>query len=187
MMSDAGANILIVTRDTIAGLGLRTLLAEQFGLNATYLPTPEQSSDQPVRYDEFQLIFIDEDARDVLPVRSSRKLSDRVVVMRRGNENRCLDISAPFDLLMREIESILTQRRVNRNDREAKLSRREIDVLRLLARGYITKEIADELRISFHTVISHRKNISTKLGIKTVQGLTVYATINGIVPPGPLR
>jgi regulator of cell morphogenesis and NO signaling len=61
------------------------------------------------------------------------------------------------------------------------LSRRELEVLQLVACGYINKQIADSLTISLHTVISHRKNISSKLQIKTVAGLTVYALLNGLI------
>mgnify|MGYP000121560979 FL=1 len=45
----------------------------------------------------------------------------------------------------------------------------------------INKEIADKLNISLTTVISHRKNITEKLGIKSVAGLTIYAVMHGYV------
>ncbi|MBO7553221.1 MAG: helix-turn-helix transcriptional regulator [Bacteroidaceae bacterium] len=61
------------------------------------------------------------------------------------------------------------------------LSLREIEVLRLVVQGYINKEIADKLNISLTTVITHRKNITEKLGIKSVSGLTIYAVMQGIV------
>ncbi len=61
------------------------------------------------------------------------------------------------------------------------LTDRETDVLRLLVSGNANKEIADKLNISTHTVISHRKNISQKTGIKSVSGLTIYAVINNII------
>lgn len=61
------------------------------------------------------------------------------------------------------------------------LSPREIDVLVLLTKGLINKEIADKLNISLTTVISHRKNITDKLGIKSVSGLTIYAVMHGYV------
>ena len=64
---------------------------------------------------------------------------------------------------------------------DVELSKREIDVLVAVAKGMMNKEIADQMNISIHTVISHRKNITKKTGIKSVAGLTVYAMINGLV------
>ena len=56
-------------------------------------------------------------------------------------------------------------------------------VLQLVVEGLINKEIADRLNISINSVHTHRKNISAKLGIKSVSGLSVYAIMNGIVSP----
>lgn len=64
---------------------------------------------------------------------------------------------------------------------QEKLSERETDVLKLLTQGNSNKEIADQLNISTHTVISHRKNISQKTGIKSVSGLTIYAVVKNII------
>lgn len=64
---------------------------------------------------------------------------------------------------------------------EHELSAREIEVLVLITKGLINKEIADKLNISLTTVITHRKNITEKLGIKSVSGLTIYAVMNGYV------
>ena len=64
---------------------------------------------------------------------------------------------------------------------ETELTRREIEVLQLLCKGYSNKEIADQLFVSTHTVISHRKNISEKTGIKSASGLTMYAILKKIV------
>lgn len=61
------------------------------------------------------------------------------------------------------------------------ISDREIDVLKLLASGLANKEIADKLNISINTVITHRKNISKKTGIKSVSGLTIYAVLRKLV------
>ncbi len=61
------------------------------------------------------------------------------------------------------------------------LSTRETDVLRCLASGMTAKEIAEKLCISTNTVTTHRKNISSKLGIRTISGLSLYALMNGIV------
>lgn len=64
---------------------------------------------------------------------------------------------------------------------ELDLTRREINIVKLIASGYTNKEIAEELFISTHTVVTHRKNITKKLGIKTVSGLTIYAILNDII------
>ena len=67
------------------------------------------------------------------------------------------------------------------NETDNSLSEREIDVLKLLAMGKSNKEIAEELCISVHTVISHRKNISNKLGVKSTAALVIYAVANGLI------
>lgn len=67
------------------------------------------------------------------------------------------------------------------DDENANLSQRELDVVKLVALGKSNREIAEELFISIHTVISHRKNITSKLGIKSVSGLTIYAVINKLI------
>jgi len=64
------------------------------------------------------------------------------------------------------------------------LTNREIEVLKLIVQGRLNKEIADKLNISLNTVLSHRKNIIAKTGIKTVSGLTFYSISNGYVSPG---
>ena len=61
------------------------------------------------------------------------------------------------------------------------LSDREVEVLSLIVRGYINKEIAEQLNISITTVISHRKNIMAKLGVRSVSALTIYAVMHGYV------
>ena len=50
--------------------------------------------------------------------------------------------------------------------KKLKLSSREMDVIRLVKEGLKTKEIADQLNISFFTVETHRKNIKLKIGVE---------------------
>lgn len=61
------------------------------------------------------------------------------------------------------------------------LSDREAEVMTLIVQGYINKEIADRLNIGLSTVITHRKNIMEKLGMKSVSALTIYAVMHGYV------
>jgi DNA-binding NarL/FixJ family response regulator len=61
------------------------------------------------------------------------------------------------------------------------LSDREIEVMSLIVQGFINKEIADRLNIGLSTVVTHRKNIMDKLGMKSVSALTIYAVMHGYV------
>ncbi len=64
---------------------------------------------------------------------------------------------------------------------ENALSPREREVVSCLAMGLSNKEIASKLNISINTVITHRKNIATKLSIHSVAGITIYAIVNNLV------
>lgn len=86
----------------------------------------------------------------------------------------------PEDIIAAVQKTISINRENDSTARQA-LSERELDVLKLLVTGYSNKEIADKLFISIHTVISHRKNISVKTGIKSVSGLTIYAVVKNLV------
>ncbi len=81
--------------------------------------------------------------------------------------------------LVRKIITDNFNRKIQEKDYE--LSSREITIVKFIAQGFTNQEIADELFLSKHTVITHRKNITNKLSIKTVSGLTVYAILNNII------
>lgn len=61
------------------------------------------------------------------------------------------------------------------------LSDREIEVMNLIVQGFINKEIAEQLNIALSTVVTHRRNIMEKLGVKSVSALTIYAVTHGYV------
>ncbi len=98
-----------------------------------------------------------------------------------------LNRNASKDEIVPVIESILKTENHETDQTDTLLSSREQDVLKQVAMGYTNQEIADHLHISRHTVISHRKNITSKLGIKTVSGLTVYAVLNDLIPKDQIR
>ena len=61
------------------------------------------------------------------------------------------------------------------------LTNAEIEIVRLISEGFTTKEIASRKFISFHTVISHRKNIFRKLGVTSVSELIMVAIRYGLI------
>lgn len=66
------------------------------------------------------------------------------------------------------------------------LSAREVEVAILLAKGYINKEIADQLHISLTTAITHRKNIMEKLHARSLADIILYVVMNGLIDVGEL-
>ena len=69
---------------------------------------------------------------------------------------------------------------------DAQLSPREAEVVVLLAKGFINKEIADRLNISVTTVITHRRNIMEKLHARSLADVIIYAVMNGFVEVGDI-
>jgi DNA-binding CsgD family transcriptional regulator len=90
-----------------------------------------------------------------------------------------LSVTASIDQITNKIVQINQTSDKNTHD---DLSDREIEVLTQMVKGFANKEIADMLNISIHTVISHRKNITEKTGIKSLSGLTIYAITKKIIP-----
>ncbi len=92
--------------------------------------------------------------------------------------------SHPSALIQRLRSVAAEEDRVADDERGNELSAREKDILVAVASGATNKEIADRLNLSVHTVVTHRKNISRKLGIRTISGLTVYAIMNNLIEVG---
>lgn len=65
------------------------------------------------------------------------------------------------------------------------LTPREIEVLKLVAEGGTSQEIADQLVLSVKTVQAHRANIMEKLGLRDVAHLVRFAIHHGLIPPEP--
>lgn len=88
--------------------------------------------------------------------------------------------------IVRKLRESLSSREESPESEGYDLSVREKDILVCVAKGMLNKEIADHYNISIHTVITHRKNITRKTGIKTVAGLTVYALLNNLIDSGSI-
>lgn len=61
-----------------------------------------------------------------------------------------------------------------------KITKREKEILRYFANGYKTREIAEMLQLSFHTVNNHRKNLLKKLKMKNLAALVSFAVESGL-------
>jgi DNA-binding NarL/FixJ family response regulator len=94
----------------------------------------------------------------------------------------CLNLSEGKFELLENLKYILGEKITKKPKvNNSVLSEREKTIVTQVVNGLTNQEIADKLFLSIHTITTHRKNISNKLGIKTVSGLTVYALMNKIV------
>lgn len=90
-------------------------------------------------------------------------------------------LSDTSDDIEQKISTAMKAAPAEQRDEGEELSSREKEILVCVAKGMLNKEIADHFNISIYTVITHRKNITRKTGIKTVAGLTVYALLNNLI------
>lgn len=129
----------------------------------------------------------------LLKLVNSLRRKNGIILLGLASENTPLNICSQFTHIIRMndekfemLETIRTaigkENLKNNSDPDQQhLSARELTILKKVASGLTNQEIADELFLSVHTVMTHRKNITKKLGIKTVSGLTVYALMNKLV------
>ncbi len=93
--------------------------------------------------------------------------------------NAVIDITDSSERIEHKMRKIAEAEKSTLESNE--LTSREEEVLVCIAKGMMNKEIADRYNLSIHTVITHRKNITKKTGIKSISGLTVYAILNNLV------
>ena len=185
--------IAIVEQNTLTALGLQTIIEELLpkAIIRVFPSFERLVDDTPDMYAHYfvsaQIYF----AHTAFFLERKTK----TIVMSGGeqptlNGIHTLNIHLPQDKLVKDIMALRSsghdgaQRPASsypQHDTEHDLSPREIEVLILITKGFINKEIADKLSISLTTVISHRKNITEKLGIKSASGLAVYAVMHGYI------
>lgn len=183
-----GKKILLVGTNQLALLGLRAILRENFSPDEIEACS---SLDAVARLSAWDFIFMPPEVY-VHCLEKIRTVKAHIVILSDDapSDGRPAQ-GAAFDTLSVRLDELELSGRLQAIFRSATgraaspqsdtLTSRETDVLRLVAMGRSNKQIADALSISMHTVISHRKNITQKLGIRTVSGLTMYALLNGLI------
>lgn len=89
------------------------------------------------------------------------------------------------DQIRDKLTSLVSKPLAEKN--EDTLSPREKEVVACVVMGMTNKQIADRLCLSTHTVITHRRNIASKLQIHSAAGLTIYAIVNKLVDLDAIR
>lgn len=86
-----------------------------------------------------------------------------------------------LDIITEKISRLQNIESEEEEDNSESLSQREKEIVICVVKGMTNKEIAENLYLSIHTVITHRRNISRKLQIHSAAGLTIYAIVNKLV------
>lgn len=195
-----GHKIAIISDALILRKGLRSFLSEYF--DHTMLEEFRTVKDFLASYrkSQFEVLFVQNALfRDIAGDENMLKQLSDMVLIALIPEKEDREVPAFFhdavssnindEDMMRKLEawkeSWMNERLFGNNDRE--LTQREISVLRQVAIGKTNKQIAEDLFLSPYTVITHRKNITRKLGVYTVSGLTVYALINNLINPSEVN
>ena len=184
--------IAIVDPNTLAAIGLKGVLqnvmpimtVDSFGTFA------ELEMNHPEEYVHFFVAMtIVLDNRDFFLNYRRRTIVLTTSVESMMDGFHCLCINVPEKQLIRSLLSLQQSAHAHGRNlplmpkvlQRKVLSDREIEVMNLIVQGFINKEIAEQLNIALSTVVTHRRNIMEKLGVKSVSALTIYAVTHGYV------
>lgn len=184
--------IAIVDPNTLAAIGLKGVLqnvmpimtVDSFGTFA------ELEMNHPEEYVHFFVAMtIVLDNRDFFLNYRRRTIVLTTSVESMMDGFHCLCINVPEKQLIRSLLSLQQCAHAHGRNlppmpkvlQQKVLSDREIEVMNLIVQGFINKEIAEQLNIALSTVVTHRRNIMEKLGVKSVSALTIYAVTHGYV------
>ena len=184
----------IIDRNTLSYMALRHVLQDMFNHVEVFA---YNSIDEFIRDSNrhFVHFFVSSDilfrnAEEFETLKSQTTILTEGIT---GNLNfpgyRLLDVSLPEDKIISQLAHLQTTGKYETkftasdvpSDMINRLSKREQDVLRLIVKGMINKEVAHELDISLATAIFHRNNICDKLNTRSVGKLTVMAVLSGLV------
>jgi len=199
-MQPARPAIAVVTPSILTGLGLESILRRIIPMAEVevYDRFDRFAAERPDRFFHYFVasqIFVEHNAF-FLERRHKSILLTEGAPQSTLRELHCLDIAQSEEALVRDI--LRLHRHAHRegypqgtlphaqSDRpshgpQTPLTPREIEVLRLVVEGLLNKQIARRLDVALTTVISHRRNLVRKLGIRSVAGLTIYAVTKGYV------
>ena len=186
--------IAIVDANTLSVLGLKQLLQTVMPIMTvdTYGTMTELMANKPEQYMHYFVAmnivlenrtFFSNHRRKTIVLTLSLASSSQLA------EFHSICINVPEDQLVRQL---LTLQQMAHGDgrnmppmpqvlQQKILSDREIEVMALIVQGCINKEIADKLNIGLATVVTHRRKIMEKLGMRSVSALTIYAVTHGYV------
>ncbi len=188
-MSNPLKSIVLINPSDILLTGLAEILKNSLAGEIIQLHRGDEIIDYPELTGHFLVIATPEELeksglliRQILPVTGNLQFMALHSDLNLTPSAPVINLHDSASLICYKVNELLHLLDTNQGkETDTELTRREIEVLQLLTKGYSNKEIADQLFVSTHTVISHRKNISEKTGIKSASGLTMYAILKKII------
>lgn len=186
--------IAIIEPSPVLGLGLRTLFERhvpEFRIDGIYRDIPSFREQCPKGMDIILLNTSVFGYTHHFNIREQFSDYEDALLIALTTELLRPDATASFDGMLhlydegadivRQLKTIVEDSAGVNDGEDDGISEREKEIIIAVAIGQGNKEIADSLHLSVHTVMSHRKRISSKLGLKGTAGFTVYAMIHGLV------
>ena len=187
--------IAIIEPNSLSALGLRQLLQTVMPVIAvdTFSSFTELGTNHPDQYVHFfvstnivleHMSFFTEHRRKTIVLTLSLENGQPAL-----SQFHCLCVNQPESVLIKSL-LVMEQQAHGKGQhlppippvfQQRILTDREVEVMSLIVQGFINKEIAEKLCIGLATVVTHRKNIMEKLGLKSVSALTIYAVTHGYV------
>lgn len=177
-------NIIIIHHSEIVRCGLGQLIHKHYRVEPLLLERPQHLADFVEGIGQNAVFLIEQGDHKLVTelLKNTQKSMCIYGILTKGKlDEKSISLYSSWTEIDQLIGADVHRTNQKKTLHDTSLSDRESEVIRLVAMGKTNKEIAEELFISIHTVISHRKNITEKLGIKSISGLTVYAMLNHLI------
>ena len=186
-------SIGILTKSFVINRGIQFIISKNSGLSINIIPSADNEIEQFIADNKIKMLIISDSFFHNKVVtklyKTQKDLNFGIIRCNNIETNSIIDFK--LDININDKEEIINKKiskftntisSTNRlSIQDSELSKREVEILRMVALGHTNQVIAELLFISKHTVVTHRKKITAKLGIKTISGLTVYALLNNII------
>lgn len=166
-------HIGILSSSPIINEGLTSILKKIEGGQVTCGPWEDDQQPEVVVTDPFRLSECPEGSKKVgilggaVPKDLASKFDDTLTIY-----------DEPADICGKVTSLLASETEETRGN---ELSPREKEVILLVVKGFSNKEIASQMNVSVNTVMTHRRNIASKLKIHSPAGLTIFAIATGLV------
>lgn len=180
--------VLLISHSEILNIGIKCLIAKIKGINCDISIAPYAATTEDIIKGNPEIIIIDPMTSGNINMRKIKEeTNSKIIALYHSALPK--DLLTNFDSSISIYDDVATITQVlddalqaEIEEEESKvLSQREKDVVVGIVKGMTNKEIAAEINVSVNTVMTHRRNIASKLQIHSPAGLTIYAIVTKLV------